>query len=86
MPEHWLRECHRILTPGGVLHLRVPMFGTPWHIIDPTHVRGFHPLNFDFFIRGREYWNSNGCYYFDYFFQDGEVSTEVHNIVAKLIK
>jgi hypothetical protein len=50
MPAEWLRECHRILKPGGALRLRVPVFGSPWHLIDPTHVRGFHPLNFDYFI------------------------------------
>lgn len=86
MPEHWLRECHRILAPGGVLHLRVPIFGSPWHVIDPTHVRGFHPLNFDFFIHGRPYWLKNGHYYFDFSFREGEVWTEEHNIVAKLTK
>ena len=45
MPEAWLRQCHRLLVPGGVLKLRVPIFGSPWHVMDPTHVRGFHPAN-----------------------------------------
>ena len=43
----WIGECYRILKPGGFLDLRVPVFGTPDHLIDPTHVRGFHPQNFD---------------------------------------
>ena len=42
MPEAWLRECHRLLQPGGRLRLRVPIFGSPWHLIDPTHARASH--------------------------------------------
>lgn len=86
MPEAWLRECHRLLKPGGVLQLRVPIFGSPWHLIDPTHVRGFHPLNFDYFVRGRELFRKYGHYYFDFSFSDGHVRVEDHNIVAHLIK
>jgi hypothetical protein len=86
MPEQWLRECYRILTAGGVLQLRVPVFGSPWHVIDPTHVRGFDPLNFDYFIRMRPLWQKYGCYYFEFVFQDGEVKTEDYNIIATLRK
>lgn len=86
MPEAWLRECHRLLRPAGLLHLRVPIFGSPWHLIDPTHVRGFHPLNFDYFILGRELHQKYGCYYFDFAFADGQVAVEGHNIVAWLVK
>lgn len=86
MPEQWLRECHRILTRGGQLRLRVPIFGTPWHLIDPTHVRGFHPLNFDYFIMGRELHQKYGHYYFDFAFREGAVRIEEHNIVATLVK
>ena len=86
MPAEWLRECHRILTPGGVLRLRVPVFGSPWHLIDPTHVRGFHPLNFDYFIVGRELYRKYGHYYFDFAFRDGQVEVDGYNIVADLVK
>lgn len=86
MPEAWLRQCHRILTPGGILHLRVPIFGSPWHLIDPTHVRGFHPLNFDYFIRGRELYRKYGHYYFDFAFASGTVQIEQYNIVVVLTK
>jgi hypothetical protein len=84
--RRWLRECHRLLTPRGILRLRVPMFGTPWHLIDPTHVRGFHPLNFDYFIRGKELWHKYGHYYFDFAFASGSVQIEGYNIVAALQK
>jgi len=86
MPEAWLHECHRILAPGRLLRLRVPIFGSPWHVIDPTHVRGFHPLNFDYFIQGRELWHKYGHYYFDFNFQAGTVQIEGHNILATLQK
>jgi hypothetical protein len=86
MPEEWLRECYRILVLGGALQLRVPIFGSPWHVIDPTHVRGFHPLNFDYFVRERELWQKYGCYYFDFAFQEAEVKVEQYNIIATLKK
>jgi hypothetical protein len=86
MPEKWLRECHRILKDGGLLRLRVPIFGSPWHLIDPTHVRGFHPLNFDYFIKGRELWLKFGHFYFDFHFRSGTVSIEGYNIFAELVK
>lgn len=36
MPEPWLCEWHRILTPGRLLRLRVPIFGSSCHLIHPT--------------------------------------------------
>jgi hypothetical protein len=86
MPEQWLRECHRLLAPGGTLTLRVPLFGSPWHLIDPTHVRGFHPLNFDYFIHGTQLHQKYGHYYFDFAFRSGSAQIEGYNILAKLLK
>jgi SAM-dependent methyltransferase len=86
MPEIWLRECYRLLGPGGSLRLRVPVFGSPWQVIDPTHVRGFHPLNFDYFVQGRELHQKYGHYYFDFSFRQAEVKLEGFNILASLIK
>jgi predicted SAM-dependent methyltransferase len=86
MPEAWMRQCHRILVPGGLLRLRVPIFGSPWHLMDPTHVRGFHPANFDYFIRGRELYRKYGHFYFEFAFSDGRVWIEEYNIVAELTR
>jgi hypothetical protein len=86
MPEAWLRECHRLLIAGGRLRVRVPVFGSPWHVIDPTHVRGFHPLNFDYFVQGRELHQKYGHYYFDFSFRQAEVKLDGFNIVATLVK
>jgi len=49
-------------------------------------VRGFHPLNFDYFIRGKELWQKYGHYYFDFAFTQGTVAIEGHNILATLKK
>ena len=70
----------------AALRLRVPIFGSPWHLIDPTHVRGFHPLNFDYFIAGRELHQKYGHYYFDFAFADVAVQLEGYNILATLQK
>lgn len=42
-------EIHRVLYPGGEAYIRVPVYGGLNHIIDPTHIRGFHLKSFDFF-------------------------------------
>jgi len=86
MPAQWLAECYRILKPNGVLKLRVPIFGGPWHLWDPTHVRGFHPKNFEYFIKGQDLWHAFESYYFDFHFKDGTITTEDYNITATLIK
>ena len=40
-------ECWRLLEDDGVLHLRVPEFGSRYHLGDLTHVRGFMLYSFD---------------------------------------
>jgi len=42
-------ECHRILRPGGMLHIRVP-YGVGKHNPDADHVRFFWPRTIDVFI------------------------------------
>jgi hypothetical protein len=86
MPVAWMRKCHRSLVIGGLLRLRVPIFGSPWHLMDPTHVRGFHPANFDYFVRGTELHSKYGHFYFDFSFRQRRVRIEEHNIVAELVK
>ena len=53
-----MNELHRILKPKGVLHVEVPMAGTPAHWKDPTHVRGFIPQTFKYFAE----WNTCASY------------------------
>ncbi|MGD9874978.1 MAG: hypothetical protein AB7T27_12035 [Kiritimatiellia bacterium] len=40
-------ECWQLLVPGGTLFLRVPEFGSYYHLADLTHVRGFSLHSFD---------------------------------------
>lgn len=46
-----MNEIHRVLKPGGVLHVMVPHHGFVNALADPTHVRFFHPQTFKFFCR-----------------------------------
>lgn len=46
-----LQDLHRILAPGGILHVRVPHFTSKNNAIDPTHIRQFSIETFDFFCR-----------------------------------
>jgi hypothetical protein len=41
-------ECHRILAPGGHVHVRLPRFDSPNVYLDPTHRRGYHVHNFNY--------------------------------------
>ena len=45
-------ECWRILLPGGRLGLRTPRFDSINAVIDPTHVRCYHPQSFDYLDPG----------------------------------
>jgi SAM-dependent methyltransferase len=60
-----MRELHRILRPGGRLHVQGPHFTSYVWPTDPTHRRAFAINTFEFFTRssflGREY-------YFDFSF------------------
>lgn len=48
-PLEKMEELHRILKPGGMLHLRVPHFSSMGSFTDITHVRPFGFLSFDIF-------------------------------------
>lgn len=46
-----MNEVHRVLKPGGVLHVMVPHWRCANAVADPTHRRLFHPQTFKFFCR-----------------------------------
>lgn len=48
-PVGKLEEIHRILKPGGVLHMRVPHFSSNGAFTDITHKRPFSYYSFDVF-------------------------------------
>ena len=51
-PVQKLEELHRILKPGGVLHMRVPHFSSNGAFTDITHKRPFGFHSFDVFEEG----------------------------------
>lgn len=44
-----LEDLHRILKPGGVIHIRVPHFSSMGAFTDLTHIRPFGYISFDCF-------------------------------------
>ncbi|MCX5663051.1 MAG: methyltransferase domain-containing protein [Planctomycetota bacterium] len=62
-----LKECHRILAPGGKVHIRVPHFTSHANYIDPTHINRFAAKTFNFFV-GDTYEGKFRGYYFDFKF------------------
>ncbi len=49
-----LRECHRVLRPGGVLHVLAPWWRHVNAVADPTHVRLIDVQTFKYLCRPRE--------------------------------
>lgn len=60
---HAMDECHRVLVPGGLAVIQVPLAGTYNHVTDPTHVRGFGMDSFDFFSDDLPLGKHNGRLY-----------------------
>ena len=60
-----LRELHRVLSPKGILEIRVPHFTSRENFVDPTHKEMFSISTFDFFIKNQ---NLVSDYYFDFAF------------------
>jgi len=47
-------ECWRVLQPGGLMTVRVPVAGGPNHYDDPTHRRGFTKRSFNYYCPGTQ--------------------------------
>jgi ubiquinone/menaquinone biosynthesis C-methylase UbiE len=60
-----LRDLHRIMAPGALLHVQVPHFSSAANYVDPTHRVRFSIRTFDFFVRGAGH---DRDYYFDFHF------------------
>ncbi len=46
---HFFNEAYRVLAPGGLLLIEVPSTNHPAAFADPTHVKFFNTLSFDYF-------------------------------------
>jgi predicted SAM-dependent methyltransferase len=47
--ELFMKECHRIIKPGGTMNVFVPHFSNPWFFSDYTHKRFFGLYTFLYF-------------------------------------
>lgn len=45
-----MRELHRVVRPGGTIHILVPHFSNPHYYSDPTHVRFFGLYTYYYFV------------------------------------
>jgi SAM-dependent methyltransferase len=66
-----LKDLHRILAPGGKLHIRVPHFIGKNSVMDPTHRRYFSVSTFDYFAASSRVY-AKRSYYFDFYFSSIE--------------
>jgi len=44
-----MEELYRIALRNGIVHIRVPYWNSYITYADPTHIKGFHPMQFEFF-------------------------------------
>ncbi|MFN3658159.1 MAG: methyltransferase domain-containing protein [Pseudolabrys sp.] len=65
------REIHRVLKPGGVLHISVPHFTSKQNFTDPQHIRLFSIETFDFFVPSTKTYQIHPGY-FDFTFERAE--------------
>ena len=57
-----MEEIWRILAPGGTCRISVPYWNSWCAAADPTHVRGFHEITFQFFDPSSPYCRSRPYY------------------------
>jgi len=62
-----LKDCHRILKPGGRILIEVPHFSSNNNYVDPTHRNRFSVKTLNFFAEGT-YEREHRPYYFDFSF------------------
>lgn len=61
----YIKECYRILKPGGKLIMRLPAWDNELSYRDPTHRKVFHPETFDYFDPDNDLYKLFGRYYWD---------------------
>lgn len=78
-------ECWRILRPGGTVHVRTPMWNSQNAVIDPTHVRCYHPESFHY-LDPRTMWGQKYGFYTTRKWQIEQLGIDLVNIHAVLRK
>jgi len=58
-----MNEFHRVLTPRGALRVRVPVLPSMAAFQDPTHVRFFTPVTFNYWHTPDQLWETVGRTY-----------------------
>ena len=92
-PIEFVRECWRILKPGGELVIQVPHWRSPNLWIDPTHVRGYDDRSMDYFDPSTGLGSDYG-YYSDrkfivsshHTYIGADVDGEPSNVIFKMLK
>ena len=46
-----MNEMHRVLKPGGVVDIEIPVYPHLEAVADPTHLSFYHSATFDYFVR-----------------------------------
>ena len=88
-PQEWLDDCHRLLTSGGRLEIRVPAWDNPLSYRDPTHRRVFHEESFYYWDPRTNLYEDFGRYYFAEsarWWNVQEVRREANDIRVSMVK
>jgi SAM-dependent methyltransferase len=85
-PIEFVRECWRILKPGGKLFMTMPHWQSHNLWIDPTHIRGYDEKSFDYFDPETDFGKWYGYYSLDRKFRVEAVRTPNDNVEFTLIK
>jgi predicted SAM-dependent methyltransferase len=68
--ELFLRECHRVVKPNGIINIYIPHFSNPWFYSDYTHKRFFGLYTFLYFSdRNNKYKRKVPDFYTDFKFR-----------------
>lgn len=78
-------ECWRILRPGGLILVRTPLWHSPNAVIDPTHVRCYHPESFHY-LDPRTGWGQKYGFYTERKWEIVQLGIDLVNIHAVLRK
>ena len=83
---HVMNEVHRVLKPGGLFNIEVPMYPFPEAFQDPTHVRFFVENSFKYFLKDEGLHENYGKIYGYKTYSWGTINIVNRNLVVRLKK